>query len=326
MDTARQVIRWSIPGSILMLTGVLIDLLSIAWEHAVEGHPELSLDVTAPEVAVMTLASIPLGYLTYQFYYYRDGRVRRFPASLVPVDRGYAILRRLTAAKCSEALVKLGVTTVNHQLDDDSLERLPDDRRSVPSVAGNWPLTWLPDRLSLRVDRLQIEDAERRWYRRFASVVRRGDSFYERRRRDRQEFYERTQDNNQVVRTLLAVLSDREVGKAIVVEYTSLADLYHGLGATRTALAVGVPLGAVVMCFTPGRSLAGCGVAVVVGALIAFTAYWMVHRNRAQVLERLIKTTSQGLVWLMALDAPTRPPTGSWWARNVRKQGETPVV
>lgn len=310
MDTARQVIRWSIPGSILMLTAFLINLLSIAWEKIVQGHSDLKLDVSAPEVALITLASIPVGYLAYQFYYFRDGRVRRFPASVVPVDRAYSILRLLAISGLIASIERVG-TSVPQEWLQNGPPPLQKKQRSVSTKLGKWPSSHLPGRLGVAVERLAIEHDRRNAFDRVFSIFKSGESFYVARRKQRNEFYENTKRHSGILRTLLAVHASSDPGKAVVAEYTNLSDLYHGLGATRTALGLGVPVGLIFVLATAQRSVAGALVATGLGGVVALYVWVLADRNRSEVLERLIDVCHQGLYWILS-DSQTPPaPAGS---------------
>jgi hypothetical protein len=288
VDTARQVVRWSIPGSILMLTAVMINLLSMAWERVVHHH-NISLQVSPAEVAFMTLASIPIGYLTYQLYYRKDGRVRTFPARIVPKNRGYEVLRRVQAAAGAplvEVIQRLGYTNLaDLKLDPASIDQFTDISR--PARVKSRP--WRFDRaLSLDLHHL-VSSAPA----------------------DRHDFYDDFRTHTALVRSLMMSYGSDDVGKSLVAEYTSLSDLYHGLGATRTSLALGVPSGALFLLFTPDRAIWGILWACIAGGSVAFGVYCVIHRNRAQVLDRLIITTQHGLCWLLQKPADASPPDGA---------------
>lgn len=96
MDTARQVVRWSIPGWTLIFVASTLQLItSLTWS----GTPQAllasgTLNLISPAmVALLVTSGIPLGFLVYQVYYYLYGQY--FPFSIVNRDRGGEILAAL---------------------------------------------------------------------------------------------------------------------------------------------------------------------------------------------------------------------------------------
>jgi hypothetical protein len=67
MDNARQVVRWSIPGLVLVLElGAFAAVLRLA-----DGHDPLGVAAAVDTTAAMLtlLAGVPLGFLLYQLYF-----------------------------------------------------------------------------------------------------------------------------------------------------------------------------------------------------------------------------------------------------------------
>ncbi len=96
MDTSRQLIRWSIPGAVLIMVLVLDEfMLALITKRevagAVVGH---QLD---SGIAVLLIAlGVPLGFLMNQIYYLLwDGMATWSPWFPVPLDRGRNVLTRL---------------------------------------------------------------------------------------------------------------------------------------------------------------------------------------------------------------------------------------
>ncbi len=342
MDTGRQIIRWSIPGSILALLAFAVNLVSALTERRLEGNKDLGLTLSSEVVALVALATVPIGYTVYQYYYSRDGRIRRFPASLVPIDRGFAVLLALVPDDRDAFLDDLGVARTANRFADTSAPPAVHHRPTVahevwwgtvavrvPSLLHG-PIGWLRSRFGisddvrderpahgrgvgepadpgpgrvvlwsgLRLWRLSVESTPWRDRARDLLQMRNPGSFWARRQQQRHEFYLNTQRNNEVVRSSLAVLAVGEAGSGVLAEYTALSDIYHGLGATRTAIALGYPLGVLSTLFAPDRTTSGNVIAWLVCGAAAGILYWKLHRNRSQVLIRLLETTAHGLTWL----------------------------
>lgn len=96
MDTARQVVRWSIPGWVFLL--MLAVLQAITW--LIQGSTAaMILAAGAPlltpaGVAAVITAGVPLGFILYQIYYSWYGKV--LPFGFVNRDRGAEILLAVT--------------------------------------------------------------------------------------------------------------------------------------------------------------------------------------------------------------------------------------
>jgi hypothetical protein len=117
-------------------------------------------------------------------------------------------------------------------------------------------------------------------------------------------YYAQSQRHLAIVRTLLAMLSVDDQRKALAFEYTSLSDIYHGLGATRTALTVGVGAGGLVYLMSGDWSGFVLLSALAIGGAGAAVLYQRVHANRSEVLGRLVATAHHGLDFI--LDAQAR--------------------
>lgn len=300
MDTARQVVRWSIPGSVLLIVALAVDVMSRLFErlHGARG-PLISVGSSA--VALFALATIPLGYLVYQLYYSREGRIRRFPRSMVPIDRGHMILWSLDLQVRQAALDRLGGPGFDPDL--FTVHTAPTGESVQTSRDGNW--VWWPAqrlqklRLGIGHQRLTVESQRPRLPSEWKRRLNPWDGFYADRRHRRAGYYFASQRHLLLLRTLLAVIAKDDQGKALAAEYTSLSDIYHGLGATRTALALGVVAGFCVRLLTPGRSLGSLVLAVVCVGGASAAVYACVHANRGEVLRRLIGTAHHGLTYVL---------------------------
>lgn len=98
MDTARQVVRWSIPGWVFLL--VLAVLQTVTWLIQGRSLPSILQRgiplLTPAAVAAVLTAGVPLGFILYQIYYSWYGKV--LPFGFVNRDRGASILSALPDA------------------------------------------------------------------------------------------------------------------------------------------------------------------------------------------------------------------------------------
>src|SRR4051794_37856696 len=99
MDAARQLVRFSIPGAVLLLLGIGNFLIFQRCQGVdVSTSSEQIRDNVAALVGV--LATIPVGFIIYQVYYALYGPLVRtwpFPwgGRLVRIDRGSQVLKDL---------------------------------------------------------------------------------------------------------------------------------------------------------------------------------------------------------------------------------------
>jgi len=94
VDTARQVIRWTIPGWLLIMFFAIFTML----KSIIIGTPLAEIinlvPVPAFSFAGLAIIGIPLGYVIYQIYYWGYWKV--LPSRIVPDDRGQSILKDIS--------------------------------------------------------------------------------------------------------------------------------------------------------------------------------------------------------------------------------------
>lgn len=202
MDAARQVIRWSIPGSVFLLVLGILQLTSgLVVTRSLERVATGTI-MTAPAVAMVTLASVPLGFLLYQGYFFIYGHLRyRY---LVNFDRGTDILTRLDDAFVTRIASRLHVP-----LDLESMtENWFPMETLFPALSNAFP------RLRQRFPLIMLQEAHRS-----SSGAGR--------------YIERQRNNWHLVRCIL----DEQARESTIVksEFTTISDIYHALGAVRVA-------------------------------------------------------------------------------------------
>ena len=193
MDTARQVVRWSIPGWVFLL--VVAVLQTVTW--LVQGqspHDVLQRAIpllTPVAIAAVLTAGVPLGFILYQIYYSWYGKV--LPFGFVNRDRGASILQSLPEA------TRLSIRTV---------DGLQPDLEEMDQHVGPFLFPY-PFR------RLKLEFRNRGGKTRFENKV---------------------HANWELIRFLLLRVCIANKADMLRTEVMTLADIYHGVGAARTAL------------------------------------------------------------------------------------------
>jgi hypothetical protein len=211
MDTARQVLRFSIPGAVLLLNGIVGFLIM----RRLQGVPySESLGLMRQNFATLVgvLAVVPVGYLTYQVYHAVYGPtvrppLRRWNGRYVRLDRGSQVLHHLGDPRRRALELLFGVT-----LDFSK----PHGRVRTPKHRLRHPYKWAASRvkmLELTSEWHAIPTAERE-----------------------QQYRERWYANWDVLRAVLDIAGANPSTAQVKSEYVALSDLYHSLGATRVAV------------------------------------------------------------------------------------------
>jgi hypothetical protein len=312
MDSARQALRWSIPGLIFVLE---LAVFGAVWQLVSGENPSLVVADIAPTTALLTIfAGIPIGFLLYQFYYrnYRSyGRsvllFIRFPHAVrnwtfVRRDRGAEILRRYFEMGGHPNLVRRSwdrdPTPIG--IDDEQIREVTMRRELLPiRRQSSFKVLTLGEALH---DACQAPEP---------IVCRDCRAVYMRRFRW----------NWAVIMAMLDYVSSRSDGAAIKLEYAAGSDIYHALGAARTAIAtsavgsIGYQL--VFHLLVGGPIGADAGVRFLVGAFVvaalAYAQYQVIHSAREQSSTNLAIRTAAALAWYSRLpdvrNARTLPRT-----------------
>jgi hypothetical protein len=289
MDASRQVLRFSIPGSLLLLltAGLIIGVRLLQGEPLVNIGDALRENV-APIVAI--LASIPVGFVVYQVYHLGVGPIVRlrftpFDRKWVRVDRGQEILSRLrdderdnvcrlfrTEIEWVSAHAKskhpLGKLVKALELTEDFVRKgkaqAEAEAKTHAEAEGEPEATVKDTPTSLYV---------RRWYR-----------------------------NWDAVRTLIEICSTAPGASSIKSEYINLSDIYHALGACRTACALSgfaSILTAIAFFVWGGAPLRGTVEALILIPLPAVALYALCHGARRQTWRSAQKSVTNGISWVL---------------------------
>lgn len=249
MDTARQVLRFSIPGSItlLLIAGFLV-LGRLLQGESWDAVGQAVAENVSPVVAIV--AAIPVGFLIYQVYYatYRAVVWPWRPRPLKSKDRWVRIDR-------------------GHQI----LALLPSDQQAL--IAELFGVT-------LKLE--EILEPERSWLGKRSHAYKLKDEFRIQEGRDYlQRYRDRWQENWNIVRALVEI-SDSNGGGAIRSEYITLSDIYHALGASRAGVQLAW-LVSTAACFAyaiDGQSLWGILLTIALTSITTLVLFWVCHRAR----------------------------------------------
>lgn len=250
MDTARQVLRFSIPGSItlLLVAGFLVLgrlLQGDSWDAVGQAVKE---NVSA---VVAIFAAIPIGFIIYQIYYatYRavvwPWRPRPWSSGerWVRIDRGAQVLSKLP----------------------------PEQLDHIKALFG------------VKLDLNPILTPEETWLGKRAHAYRLREEFVTEAKANAQERYrDRWQENWNVVRALVEISDGSDVGGAIRSEYTTLSDIYHALGACRAGaqLAWIVSAVACISYIVDGQGVWNSLLTMAITLFVTLIVFWVFHRAR----------------------------------------------
>lgn len=274
MDTARQILRFSIPGSIFLLHGVICYLLfrRIQGVSFVDASTPIRDNIAAVFAVV---ATIPVGFVIYQIYYFNYVPILRvwpfrWCGRYVRRDRGGQILRELDP----EQICKL-----------EEIFKCKVESEEIHSVvpSSKSPLRKLMHATGLlevsgRIKNLPMEEKKR------------------------QHAYELVWSTHwNVIRAAVDIAASHSGSEHVKTEYTTLSDIYHSLGAARTAVLTAwlCTVGISVSHFD--RVLDAPRDALLGGALISIMTmaiYMILHTARGRTSQTATASLVFALRWL----------------------------
>jgi hypothetical protein len=307
MDTARQVLRFSIPGSILLLHGIVCYFIYRRCQGVtfVEASNALRENIAG---VVAILATIPIGFVVYQGYYFTYGPILRFwprqwKGNFVRADRGWPILSSLETQQV-EALEAIFNVDIELSPPYDVVEAPEHWYRSPRQKVKHW----------LRLLELKGELKELP----LEAVAADGQKI-----KPREKAYtDRWYSNWDVLRSILDIAGSIPESSQIKAEYTTLSDLYHSLGAARTAVVGGWTLVAILAVTHFGRvehnllrSVAGFAAMTAVTVLL----YFVLHSARRRTWKSASASLRLGLRWLFWRHHEEFAPSEAWVPGRKRK-------
>ncbi|KQR54064.1 hypothetical protein ASF88_04305 [Leifsonia sp. Leaf336] len=214
MDSARQLIRWSLPGLVLVLNVLLVHGL---WVSLIDHQRPWSFisAANAPALVAIVAGGLPGGFLLYQFYFHGYGPVGPARAARYALffrrDRGASVLTRYLSKYGGERWLVDWVDTRSSSEHFDMRLGHPEYRHVL--------VLWL--RLTDHLPSAQKHPAGVDPHR-CPECIR--------------LYKERWHQNWTLFQSVLDYCSANGNRSWIKQEYTSGSDLYHGLGASRTAV------------------------------------------------------------------------------------------
>jgi energy-coupling factor transporter transmembrane protein EcfT len=274
MDTARQVLRFSIPGSVTLLLVIGYLILGRMLQH--DDWNGISAAVSENVSAVVAIvAAIPLGFVIYQVYYasYR-ALVWPWPWPVardhhwVRIDRGQQILSRLPADQ---------ITRIENTFEIE-LDLTPALEPTTSWIGQLGHANKLREEYKSRKIDPAIEPVDP----------------YERYKR-------RWRRNWDVVRALMELSDGTETGSGIKAEYVTLSDLYHALGACRTGVQIAWFVAAVpsLAYVFAGEDPVGSALALLITLLISLAFFSIFHLTRGRTWTSAQAAMALGLTGLL---------------------------
>lgn len=219
MNSTRQIVRWSLPGLVFVLNLMVFHGL---WLAAVDGvRPWQFIDeATAPAIVAVVAGGLPGGFLLYQLYSFRYLPVGNF----IPVPWRTSVLRFFRADRGGNALrLYLDEFDGRHDfievLDEKpaQLDALKERIQDANLRGWGWPLP--------------LNRPENHLHAAVGSLPKpfRCDTCVE-------THTARVDSNWTLLQSMIDFSSGNPKYSWLKLEYTSGSDLYHGLGAARTAV------------------------------------------------------------------------------------------
>ena len=305
MNAARQILRYSIPGSLLVLNGIACYLIF----RRCQGVPFATSSTVLDEnvgALVAILATIPIGFVVYQAYYFSylpliRAWPRKWQGRLIRPDRGSEILCVLQPSQIMASSAIFGLpldVSQPHRPVQRSQRRLGKPAQKVMARLGILELT--PGR-----------------HQRFPEKEQRGRAYAD-----------RWHANWNVVRAILDIASSTKGGRPIKDEYTTLSDIYHALGAARTALTFAWAGVAVLGVLHVGRLVdhpigSLCGLLAITG--LTLTLNVILHLARVRTWQTAATSLRLGLRWFFWLHVDDfvlkrGVPEDDWVKRALRSE------
>lgn len=269
MDAARQILRFSIPGSILILliTGLVV-LGELIQGVSLQAATAVMREDFAAVLALV--ASIPLGFLVYQVYYLGAGPFLAIPTRerLPRRDRGARVLRwlrqdQLDRIAANFELEDLDVKRTGAGARNDFLGEIFGVQELDPEYLASFQNPGTPS----AVDAYDV-----RWRR-----------------------------NWDVLRTLLLLVTYDPRAGELKSEYVFLSDVYHSLGACRSACTLAwlasTIVAAVYVCDGHGNALSAL-ISILAAAVICAALWALLNQTRRQTWKSAEKALGLGLRWL----------------------------
>ena len=284
MEPTSQLIRLSIPGSMVVLAGVgTYAFAEVLWGQQlsdVEALTKLTTSIAA------IAASIPLGFLVYQIYYWRYSPF--VIGDIVSRDRGRDAL---------------------WHLDPDVLARLRTHFDARLDVRRHHRTISTPVIRRLKLLRLNDELLRARYKDESLTDSKEDEYLFEKDNRNLRRIYkDNWYENWDVFRALLDLVATDGGRPEIKRNFTTLYDIYHSLGASRLAVILGSWTGLLYLGGTHRDDIGDHLVASIVGLVailvVSLTVAYILHRTRIATWRSAIAKVRLDLTSCLGPDAP----------------------
>lgn len=291
MGTARQIVRWSIPGTVFIAVAILSSfILAVSSGYTVADLLTSTLVrmIDTGFVLLVAISGVPVGFLIYQLYYSRQSKGIVFP----PLP----FIPRLPFVKADPGSKFFGVLPGgHHEHCKRVLGELPIiwDLKEVNPFASVPVLKYVPLINDITLLRLQgrrgdgnptSETASRARF--LASPPTQGCALH--------DFTSYRERNRHLFKSYMAHVSASYQAPDLKEEYTTLLDLYHAMGACRmAAVLAGLATvgGSLLAYFTeslPGLQNPTVGIVLIV--LFVATLFLVLSSTRGLSLQSAIYT------------------------------------
>lgn len=271
MDAARQVLRFSIPGSVFLLVFAVLVCLGRLYQHDSLRIVSQALDNNASALVAL-LASIPIGFVIHQVYYLGFGPFVKTLRSRdgerwIQIDRGRFIFRQFQEPE---------LDAIRALFDADLDQRHAHAQASGTIAARLNAFCLHPDYVA---EFPSPEDARKGY---------------------KAEWHE----NWDVVRALVERIAADPRTAMVGAEYSTLSDIYHALGACRTACVLAwvgaiTVSGITVLNHHANAPLACLG--ALAGATIALGLAFLFHKTRGKTWKSAEASLIYGVRWAIRL-------------------------
>lgn len=285
-----KAVRWSAPGSVLLLTAAMVyvsghEVSQLSW---LQFHGALrTIEVSSGGAALVVFGSVPLGFLTYQLYYYAYSAPSSPVLSFVHLDVAHEVRRAGTEIVDVHEMPGWSVKFVN------GLRLSWPSRLLVPFTSPRLRTLWLFEQ-----DERDVPPDEELTSVPSASESDRPLDLRNAKARAVLKRYAEIREANWLAleAQLHAKLRNRGDADRDFGDIERLADIFHTLGASKTAVSLGWFVGTALLVWPPVGGYGVLGVHLVVvlalslapSALAVVALYLALHVNRAHCQSRRI--------------------------------------
>lgn len=294
MDAARQIVRWSIPGSVFLLItfiNSIIIALSLGFSLPEILRSGVVRGLNTPLIILLAASGIPLGFLIYQIYYASQSRgVISGKRGYVKLDHGSEFFRVLGKSHWRKCIELFRCAPIIWKTERVSILGVPILRLQgavdVPSVTlrnANHGNVYELSKIGCPTQNtVEATDAT-------TELI--------------QVYIQNREANRHLFKSYMDYACSLNERSTLKREYTTLMDLYHGMGASRIGAVLGAASGIAVALLAyndtpfdwPWTTSLGFVVVLIFTATITIT----LHRTRMLCWQSILNTVRFDMSWLL---------------------------